>query len=161
MKNLFSPILLIAATELALVAWFLYGQGYDRVSAQVVIWVALMLVPLITVGLTFSRSFRNLTHRTFGEAKNGWVLYARTLLLYSAVLLIGVGLPALLVFVLILPKSPFEELWWLVGGIAVMLGGTLYLIYQPATSRHWFALGYLTGVSAILWATKALVFSVF
>jgi len=161
MKNLFSAIALLALTELVIVAWFLYGQGYDRTAAIIVIERALLLVPLVSAGLMYNQAFQSATKSLLGMPKSWLAGYIRTLVAYSAMLCLGVGLPAVVVIGMIKPPGPFYELWLTLGGIVVLLGGMLYIVFQPQTSRHWFALGYFCLVAAIQLAIKWLIVSIF
>ena len=161
MKNLFTGLLVLSIPLMVVVAWFLYGQGWDRTSAMMVIWRSLLLIPLVAGALCFNGSFRSKMELYFGKRASLESAFFPMLLFVSGLLLLGIGLPYLIVFVWQDPPSPFEELWMMLGGITVTLGGLIYWVVKPQKHRHWFAISYLVGCLLLLLSLRALIFSFF
>ena len=161
LKNLVTGLLLLAVSLLVLVAWFMYGQGWDRASAAIVVQRSFLLIPVLALALTFSSPFEKVAARFFGSKKRFVTRYLHMLVIVSALCLLGFGLPYLVVFKWQQPPSPFEELWMMMGGTAVLMGGAVYWIVKPAQHRHWFALAYLAVTAGILLGSRAFVFSFF
>ena len=154
-------LVLLAAAEMAVVVWFMYGQGFDRVSAQIVIKYGVLLIPIVSILLVRDRSYRVVRERLFGVKANiGWS-YITTLVTFAATTLIGIGIPALVVFSLIRPTGPFEELWLMMGGVTVLFGALQFVIYLPKIGRIWYGAGFLLGLIGILMGLKAFVYSFF
>lgn len=147
--------------ELAVVGWFMYGQGFDRASAQIVIKVSVLLIPIVSIILIPDRSYRMVRERLFGvRAMMGWS-YITTLATFAATTLVGIGIPALVVFGLIQPSGPFDELWLMMGGVTVLFGALQFGIYLPKTGRIWYGAGFLLGLVGIVTGLKAFVYSFF
>lgn len=147
--------------EFAVVIWFMYGQGFDRVSAQIVIKYSVLLIPIVSILLVPDRSYRIVRERLFGvKAMIGWS-YITTLATFAATTLVGIGMPALVVFGLIRPTGPFEELWLLMGGVTALFGGLQFGIYWPKTGRIWYGAGFLLGLIGIVTGLRAFVYSFF
>ena len=161
MKNLSIGLLLLAITELTVVVWFMYGQGFDRVAAQMVIARSLLLIPLISIGLLYVGPYRSLMERIFGKRSTFSTAYLPMLATCVSINLIGVGIPVLIVFGLVQPPSPFEELWMTMGGIVLLFGGLNYAILKPKWNVHWYALGFIVGATSIQWGLRSFVFSFF
>ena len=161
MKNLITGVLLLSVSLLVLVVWFMYGQGWDRASAQMVVERSFLLLPVLAFALMFSAPFNQTTKKMLGETDSFVRRYVRMLGLLITLCLIGFGVPYLIVFIWQQPPSPFEELWMMMGGVAVLMGGSIYWIVKPGTHRHWFAFAYLAACAVVLFGLRAFVFSFF
>ena len=161
MKNLVVGLLFLAVSLLVLVAWFMYGQGWDRASADMVVQRSLFLIPVLAFALMYSAPFNAFSTRIFGVQASAVRKYLYMLLIVCALCIVGFGIPFLVVFKWQQPPSPFEELWMMMGGTAVLMGGAIYWIIKPVVHRHWFALAYLAAIAGLLLASRAFVFSFF
>ncbi len=161
-KNLLTGLGLLAMAELAIVLWFMYGQGFDRVAAQVIIeGYMLLMIPLIAVTLVWVKPYRAFMARFFVEKEGLLRSYLPMLATFTAANIVGIGLPAIVVFGFIRPVGPFQELWLMMGGVAILFGGLQFSIFLPISNRHWYGLGFLVGAALIQWGLKAFVFSFF
>ena len=152
---------LMAVVHLVILLWFLIGQGYDRTTARLVLQVSVLLIPIGGLVLYFNAAFRDAMERVFGPRERLAAGFLPMSAYLTGLVLVGIVLPALVVFMLLDPTGPFEELWVVMGSVTVVFGGFIYFILKPVSHRALFALAFLIANAGILLGYRAFLFSFF
>ena len=165
-KRVFTGRALVAVLLLGLVLfgiamWFMVGQGYDRATARIVPQAALAIIPVLSAVLYFHSPTRQAMELVFGRRPRflgGWVA---TMAFLFGLLMATVGLAWALVFLVLKPASPFQELWYFLGGTTMLTGGILYAVYAPVAYRALYALSILIGYGAVLVSVRSFILAFF
>lgn len=150
-RRVLTGALLVVLCQFGITVWFMIGQGYDRATANLVPVIAALLIPVLAL---LMKSGTNVTAGT-------WVRYRTSLL--GTVLLYGIGvlMPAAFVLHVHAFSSPFDELWWILGGSTV-LGSAIVLAWKGLVPGLWLGwASFLLIVAGGVFGLRQVVFSFF